>query len=321
MNKNAATSGVYVELSQLLALRHLADAIDITASIKREAAAAGLHMTRARGRGMDFDEVRIYQAGDDVRSIDWRVTARTQKPHTKLYREERERPVMILADQSASLFFGSQQYFKSVLVARLTALIAWSTLAHGDRVGGIVFGNENHQEIRPRRHKQAVLSLINALVTANHILEKAHIKKRNSYLLTALTKARHTLKSGGRLIIISDFYHYDEACYRELYQISQHNQAIAIFVYDALEKQLPSSGWYSISDQQEYARINANNEQLRSAYQRQFEARADYLKNDFLKCGIPLLKIATNEDFIRVIGQQLTPKAATRYATHVQSTA
>lgn len=315
MNKQATTSGVYVELSQLLALRHVADAIDITASIKKQAMLSGLHMTRARGRGMDFDEVRIYQPGDDVRSIDWRVTARTQTVHTKLYREERERPVMILADQGSSLFFGSQQYFKSVLAARLAALLAWSTLAHGDRVGGIVFGNEDHQEIRPRRHKQAALALINALVSANHKLTKDSTIYQN-YLLKALSKTRHTLKSGGRLIMISDFSQYDEACFRELYKIAQHNQVIAVFIYDPLEKTLPSSGWYSVTNQQERTRINTHSQSLREKYQQQFESRIDYLKNEFLSCGIPLLQIATNEDFIRAIDQQLTPKTANRYASY-----
>jgi uncharacterized protein (DUF58 family) len=316
MNKSTATSGVYVELAQLLALRHLASTIDITAAIKKQATLSGLHITRARGRGMDFDEVRIYQPGDDARSIDWRVTARTQVTHTKLYREERERPVMILADQSASLFFGSRHCFKSVLVARLAALIAWSTLFHGDRIGGMVFGNDQHQEIRPRRHKQAVLHLINALVTANHELNKHRMQNQNGYLLTALTKIRHTLKSGGRLIMLSDFSHYDDACYRELYKIAQHNQVIALLVYDPLEKELPNSGWYTVSNQTEHTRINANNSQLRLAYHQQFEKNIAVLKNDFLRCNIPLLEISTADDLIKTIGRPLSAKTTGRYAVY-----
>lgn len=318
MNKPSATSsGVYVDLASLLAMRHLADVVDINAPIKKQAALSGLHMTRARGRGMDFDEVRIYQAGDDVRSIDWRVTARTQVVHTKLYREERERPVMILADQSTSLFFGSQQYFKSVLVAKLASLVAWSTIAHGDRVGGIVFSDNKHKEIRPRRHKQAVLSIINALVEMNHQLNNDYKKKNESnYLLNALAKARHTLKSGGRLIIISDFAQYDDACYRELYKISQHNQVMGLFVYDQLEKQLPASGWYSITNHQERARLFSGDKKLQSSYQQQFTDHAQHLKSDFERCGIALLEIATNEELLQTISQQLMIKTAKRYATH-----
>lgn len=318
MNKPSTTSsGVYVDLSSLLAMRHLADTVDINAAIKKQASLAGLHMTRARGRGMDFDEVRIYQPGDDVRSIDWRVTARTQKPHTKLYREERERPVMILADQSSSLFFGSQQYFKSVLVAKLAALIAWSTIAHGDRVGGIVFSDFDHKEIRPRRHKQAVLSIISALVAMNHQLNSEYQQKNKTpYLLNTIAKARHTLKSGGRLIIISDFAQYDEACYRELYKIAQHNQVITIFVYDPLEKQLPASGWYSVSNHQERARIFSGDQELQTTYHQQFTNHVARLKNDFGRSGIALLEVATNEALLHTISQQLTLNPSRRYATH-----
>jgi uncharacterized protein (DUF58 family) len=318
MNTASTTSsGVYVDLSSLLAMRHVADAVDINAPIKKQAALSGLHMTRARGRGMDFDQVRIYQSGDDVRSIDWRVTARTQKPHTKLYHEERERPVMILADQSASLFFGSQQYFKSVLVARLAALMAWSTIAHGDRVGGIVFSDSEHKEIRPRRHKQAVLSIINALVEMNHNLNNKHKPANTSnHLLNTLAKARHTLKSGGRLIMISDFAHYNDECYRELYKISQHNQVMGIFVYDQLEKQLPPSGWYSVSNHQERARIFSGDQQLQTTYHQQFINHVDRLKNDFGRCGIALLEVATHEALLHTISQQLTLNPSRRYATY-----
>lgn len=318
MNKPSATSsGVYVDLASLLAMRHLAGTVDINTPIKKQAALSGLHMTRARGRGMDFEEVRIYQAGDDVRSIDWRVTARTQKPHTKLYREERERPVMILADQSSSLFFGSQQYFKSVLVAKLTALIAWSSIAHGDRVGGIVFSDAEHKEIRPRRHKQAVLSIINALVEMNHKLNNNYKQTNDSnYLLNALAKARHTLKSGGRLIIISDFAQYDDACYRELYKISQHNQVMGLFVYDNLEKQLPTSGLYTVTNHKERAHIFGNDQQLQTTYHQQFSAHLDRLKNDFGRCAIALLEAATHESLLNTINQQLTLNSSRRYTSY-----
>lgn len=316
MAATSATSGVYVDLAQLLALRHLANLVDITSSIKKQAELAGIHMSRARGRGMDFDEVRIYQPGDDVRTIDWRVTARTQKPHTKLYKEERERPVMILADQSASLFFGSQQSFKSVLAARLATLIAWSTLVHGDRVGGIVFSNQAYKEIRPRRHKQAVLGLANALINANHALNKNITTQSTNYLFTVLGKARHALKSGGRLIIISDFSHYDEACYRELYKVAQHNQVICFFVYDPLEKQLPSSGLYSISNHKKHLRFDTHNQQLQTAYTNQFTQHLNYIKNDFLRCGIQLLEAGTHQDLLQILGPQLAPKMSQRYASY-----
>lgn len=313
MSKQTITTEAYVNLEELLALRHLADAVDITALIKKQAALSGLHMTRSRGRGMDFDEVRIYQPGDDVRSIDWRVTARTQKPHTKLYREERERPVMILADQSASLFFGSQHYFKSVLVARLAALIAWSTIAHGDRVGSIVFSNDQNSEIRPRRHKQAVLGLINTLIEANHRLKNSSLQNGGDYLKTCLSKARYTLKSGGRLVILSDFDTYDESCYDELFKIAQHNQVILVFVYDPLEENLPPNGWYSVSNHKERLRFNTSDQHLRESYNKQFETHKEQLKQDAMRCGMHFIETSTLHDVLQVV--EITQKTK-RYASY-----
>ena len=124
---------------------------------------AGPNKSNFRGRGIDFEEVRNYQPGDDIRSIDWRVTARTGTAHTKLFREERERPVLVAVDQRSSMFFGSSHCFKSVLAAQLASLLAWSALDAGDRVGGLVFNDASHREIRPRRSRKTVLALLSQI--------------------------------------------------------------------------------------------------------------------------------------------------------------
>ena len=124
---------------------------------------SGNYLSAFKGRGMEFDEARPYQPGDDIRSIDWRVTARTGKTHTKLYREERERPVLLWVDYRRSMFFGTQNYFKSVLAAKTAALLAWSAAQHGDRLGGLIFSENIHQELRPQRGKAGTLHFIKKL--------------------------------------------------------------------------------------------------------------------------------------------------------------
>ena len=134
--------GAYTDLPDLIRLRYAArEMADLTGD-KTSNPLAGLLSSNFRGRGIDFAEVRVYQPGDDVRTIDWRVTARTQVAHTKVFQEEKERPVLILVDQSASMYFGSQVTFKSVLAARTAAIIAWAALERGDRVGGLVFSEQ-----------------------------------------------------------------------------------------------------------------------------------------------------------------------------------
>ena len=130
--------GIRATLTDLIGLRFEASRMPLPRNIRATHPISGQLRSKIQGRGVDFSEVRLYQPGDDVRSIDWRVTARTNQPHTKLFQEEKERPVLVLIDQGASLFFGSKVRFKSVAAARLGLSIAWSALAEGDRVGGIV---------------------------------------------------------------------------------------------------------------------------------------------------------------------------------------
>ena len=137
---NVLAPGVAISLGELIEIRHRLQEVQLFSTPSRRSPLIGLHHSRLRGRGVDFDQVRVYQAGDDVRTIDWRVTARTQEPHTKLFHEERERPIFIMVEQSRRLFFGSALQFKSVLAAQAASLFGWAALAHNDRIGGLVFG-------------------------------------------------------------------------------------------------------------------------------------------------------------------------------------
>jgi uncharacterized protein (DUF58 family) len=177
-----------------------------------QAKLAGAYLAKTKGRGMEFDEARHYQAGDDIRAIDWRVTARTGKTHTKLYREEKERPVFVLTDLSSSMQFGTQFLFKSVQAAHLSALIAWSARKRGDRIGGLVFNQHQHIECKPFTRQKAVLSLLNSMIKVQQGA-KLGAQTTNQEKITlgnACARLRRLAHPGSLIFILSEFSQLDE---------------------------------------------------------------------------------------------------------------
>lgn len=162
------SNGIHLSMQELLQYQNKSRLIDLAGKKNIQGKQAGNYLSRSKGRGMEFDEVRHYQTGDDVRAIDWRVTARTGKTHTKLFREEIERPVLIATDLSQTMHFGSKLLFKSVQASHLAALVAWHTKNRGDRLGGLVFRDEQHIELKPRSRKAGVLHYLHALTTLNN---------------------------------------------------------------------------------------------------------------------------------------------------------
>ncbi|MBU2871259.1 DUF58 domain-containing protein [Colwellia sp. E2M01] len=162
------SNGIDLSMPELLQYQSKSSLINLAGKKNIQGKQAGNYLSRSKGRGMEFDEVRHYQTGDDVRAIDWRVTARTGKTHTKLFREEIERPVLIATDLSQNMHFGSQLLFKSVQAAHLAALVAWHAKNRGDRLGGLVFCDEEHIELKPRSRKAGVLHYLHALTTLNN---------------------------------------------------------------------------------------------------------------------------------------------------------
>src|SRR4029077_9436130 len=153
----AAQSPVHVTLADLMRLRVAGEALQLTAPRVRVAVSGG-HLSPYKGRGVEFDESRLYQPGDDLRTIDWRVTARTGKPHTKVFREERNRPVFVWLDLRRPMLFATRGAYKGVRAAEIAALIAWSAVANGDRLGGLVFSEAEHHELRPALGMGAALA-------------------------------------------------------------------------------------------------------------------------------------------------------------------
>ncbi len=158
------SNGVSLSTAELLRYQQLAKLFSLAPKRMPQAKLAGSYLTKHKGRGMEFDEARHYQPGDDIRAIDWRVTARTGKTHTKVYREERERPVFLFCDYLPSMAFGTQLLTKAVQAAHVSSLISWSAAARGDKVGALVFNQQQHKEIKPLTRKKAVLHVCHELM-------------------------------------------------------------------------------------------------------------------------------------------------------------
>ena len=251
--------------------------------------------SKHQGRGMDFSEVRLYQAGDDIRSIDWKVTARTSKTHTKVFQEERERPVLILLDQGPSLYFGSQVRFKSVAAVRLAALLGWAALDQGDRVGGIVFNDQTHLETRPRRSRKSLLRLIHDSLSFNQSLGETRTTSQRNQFSDMIQAAQRTSRHGSLIFVISDFSSFDDEIETRLKQLGRHNDLHGVQIVDPLDRALPAPGRYSITDGAGIQEIDTRSRQARTRHTAEFEGRSRQVQRGFQKVQGRFTQIAAFE--------------------------
>ena len=305
-NPLAPAPGIRVSLSELIEMRHRVREVQLFSTPGQRSPLIGLHHSKLRGRGVDFDQVRVYQAGDDVRTIDWRVTARTQEPHTKLFHEERERPIFIMIEQSHRLFFGSGQVFKSVLAAQAASLIGWAALGHNDRVGGLVFGNNSHYEVKPRRSKQSLLQLLNRLVRVNQSLHTESEPDRDSFGV-ALRRAREVLRPGSLVIVICDERALSDSAEQQLSLLSRHCDLLLLPLSDPLDHALPAAGLLRFSQRGAQLELDTLNVELRQAYRAQAEARQARWEWLAQKLRILMLPLSTQGDMVEQLRDYLNP--------------
>lgn len=287
--------GAYAELNDLIALRFPARQLHLSRRKRALSQLAGPNKSNFRGRGIEFEEVRSYQPGDDIRTIDWRVTARTGNAHTKLFREERERPVLVVVDQRNSMFFGSSHCFKSVLAGHLASLLAWSALHGGDRVGGLVFGEHGHQEIRPRRSRKTVLALLSQIAAYNRALPHTERGDEESFSNT-LSHLRRIARPGSNVFLLSDFRGAgSEQAREELFELAKHTELTAIACADPLERDLPRAGTYAVTNGAERSELYTGDRKLREHYAKQLHLQREMLRTDLLRLGVPLLQGSTDQ--------------------------
>ena len=303
LNMDNKSDGItWISPQRLIQLRHDAGKLPLHSS-KIHARQGGAYMSSFKGRGMEFDESRLYMPGDDIRNMDWRVTARTGEPHTKIFREERERPVLIWLDLNPSMFFATRGCFKSVAAAKIAALLAWSTSANNDRLGALIFSGEEHVELKPRRGKSAVLDLIGR--TCKHpAWQHAHGTQARK-TAHAMSRLRKVTRPGSLVFLISDFRDINEQAESHLINVARHNDVVLIQVFDPVEAELPPAGSYKVSDGSNDLQLNTGDSRLRQAYRQRFEQRQARLAKLCRQHRMFLLPVSTAEDVLTALQQGL----------------
>ncbi len=296
-NQALSANGIVTDLAKLLGARHWAQGLNLFSRQAARNLLLGNVRSRYRGRGMEFEEVRRYQAGDDIRTIDWKVSARASGTYTKLFCEERERPCHILVDQRSSLFFGSNRQFKSVLSAELASGIAWAALKAGDRVGGQVIGDYDERDVRARRSKQSVLSLIHSIHEFNNDLSGVSNHESNrekNSLANSLEECRRITRPGTAIYVLSDFHDFDHEAAKALSNLGKHADLTLMQVYDTLEQELPNLGAVRLSDGQQSAKLNLS-KSITEAYQEQSNAKQTLLISSATKARAYYASINTSQ--------------------------
>ena len=285
------SSATQVTTKALVQQQAYAKTLSLSGRKKASSAISGLHDSRFRGRGMDYQESRVYQAGDDIRNMDWLVTARTGTAHTKLFQEERERPIHIIMDNNISMKFGTRKQFKSVAAAKAASLMAWAAVKNGDRVGVLSYGKNGIHHEKPVGGKRGMMRLIAHLVQAD--IENA---TGSTLLEDALKRLRTIIRPGSLVIIISDFYQLGEDVKRHLIQLNKHNDVMALFVTDDFEINTPLPGVYGINNDKNTVVFNSNkNKDVKDMQQKQNQ-HLDRIFENIQKSGVPVIPVMTSDN-------------------------
>jgi uncharacterized protein (DUF58 family) len=299
--------GAVVDQQALIRCRFAAAQLKAKPKRRYFAKQAGGHASPFKGRGLAFHHVREYQGGDEIRHIDWRVTARTVKAHTKIFEEEKERPVVLCLDQRASMFFGSRHCFKSVLACHIAATLAWAGLDNNDRVGGLVFGDDQHREVRPQRSHRSVLNFIHTATSYNQQLAtptaSTEISSAQS-LATAFEELRRITKPGSTVYIVSDFIGYQQEAERQLHLLARHNDIVAIAVHDPMEEALPGTGSYPVSNGRERLQLLLS-KSLREQFQQQRNLAEHSLSASLRRARIRHIRLATDSAYFHTLQRGL----------------
>ncbi len=303
MKLDPKTEGItWISPQSLIKLRLDANRLPLHSG-KIHARQGGAYLSSYKGRGMEFDESRLYLPGDDIRNMDWRVTARTGKAHTKVFREEHERPVLIWLDLNPSMFFATRNCFKSVTASKAAALLAWSTSAQHDRLGALIFAGKEHVELKPRRGKAAVLDMIGQTCKHPAWLNTSASQSRD--VSHAMSRLRKVTYPGSLLFLISDFREMDQQAESHLINIARHNDIVLIHVYDPIEAELPTPGHYKVSDGTTELALNTSDPNLRKQYHDHFEQHQQRLARLCMQHRMYLLPLSTQDDVLTRLQQGL----------------
>ena len=253
---------------------------------------AGEYHSAFKGRGMTFSEVREYQYGDDVRNIDWNVTARFNRPFIKIFEEEREMTVVLLIDVSGSREFGTSMRFKKNLITEMAATLAFSTIQNNDKIGVVFFSDKIEKFIPPKKGRKHVLHIIRELLTFTPDNRQTDLSEVLRYLTSAIKK-RCTA------FVISDFM--DDNFEKALRIANQKHDLVALQVYDHRETELPAIGLVKLKDAEtgQFKWVDTSDRLVRESYSRWWTTRDQQVQTIFAKSGVDSVKVRTDEDYVR----------------------
>jgi len=261
-------------------------------------AQTGSHLAIKKGRGMTFSEVRQYQPGDDIRHLDWKVTARTQKPHTKMFVEENERPTIIAIEQTPNLFFGSKVRLKVAQALNIGAILSWVSLTHNERIGGICFNHLRNSWISPKRNQQTVLSFLQQSIDLQAQISSPMAPDSQAWpeAMNQLLKAN---KPGNKVFLIGDMMQLAKYAKPQLFKLKTNADITAIHIYDELERKLPELGWLSMTSSfssNKLVKLDSFRQKTRHTYEEIYESQWKKASQTFIQLNIPLIQIGTHEE-------------------------
>jgi uncharacterized protein (DUF58 family) len=297
---------VYASLDELMRLRYKASGYSFLPRQPIHSILSGRHASCLRGRGLNFEELRDYLPGDDTRNIDWRVTARTRKPHVRVYTEEKDRTVWLLVDQRMSMFFGSRWKMKSVVAAEMAAVAAWRVLSQGDRVGAVIFDDADIRVIAPQRSEERVAQILKQVILKNHALNKfSSVKPGPQMLNRALERVAALARHDCLVCLIGDGTGIDKESRKYVTRLTEHNDVLSVFIYDPLEQSMPEAGRLVFSDGISKLEFNTAEKALRQGFSDDFQMRLDRMKTTSRRHAIPLIPVHTASPVLDQVRAQL----------------
>lgn len=293
MKKLVDNTNVFLTLEHLLQFEWLNTVLNFKAgSQKSNSVLSGRYASRLRGRGLDFEEARPYVIGDNIRNIDWKVTAKTGTTHTKVFTEEKEKPAFIFVDQSVTMGFGSTHKTKAVVAGELAAIAAYKILKGGDRIGGMVFKGKDYDLITPKRDRRNMLQFFQKIVDANKAIYDNKSFDFTDALTEITSKLRNIITHDFMVVIISDFYRYNPQTIKYLSEISEHNDVLLVKVYDPLESELPNKKM-TLSNLSHQIQMNGKRKKTVKEISEDFKNNYDHFKSEVEKYNITLFKMNT----------------------------
>jgi len=298
--------GVYVTLSELLKFGYMPKNFNIRPNAAVLTKLSGRHQSGMRGRGMDFSEMKQYVQGDDTRNIDWKATRRTGKPYIRVFNEERDRNVWLVVSQMNSMFFGTKERMKSVSAAHTAALFAFKALEMGDRVGGVIYNNEEIKFFKASSSKNSVVQIMTEIERQNNLLSSENSSNQKDNLAKSLKILTSLAKHDDLVVLIGDGRALDEETAKHITRINVHNDVIGVLVYDPMEEEIVKSSSLFFTDGVETVDVDSSNKQFMKRYKEQLSGRKEAFSQLSRKNALPILSISTAYPVLDQLYEQLS---------------